>query len=97
MLTDLYARNSDATNYKPEQMETTDALNILIQKIENVLMTSKGDVLGDPGFGCNLEKLVFTVGLSEAYIANYVTTQISNYCNNSVYSVTPKVTFWMSE
>jgi phage baseplate assembly protein W len=63
MLIDIYSRGVDENKFSPNIVEVTDELSQLILKIENILFTRKGDVLGVPDFGCNLDDLVFSLVL----------------------------------
>jgi hypothetical protein len=45
-----------------------------------LLLTNKGEVLGDPGFGIGLDDLVFNLELSETSIQKEINFQIQTYC-----------------
>ena len=99
MIKDIYSRNIDAPKYSPSVLEVSDTISQLILKIENVLFTRKGDVLGAPEMGCNLDDLVFSLVLNESYIENVINTQIQTYCLNGdqSYSVNTVVTFFSTD
>jgi hypothetical protein len=80
MIKDIYSRDITAPKYNENTLEVSDELSQLILKIENCLFTRRGDVLGAPGMGANLEDLIFSLVLSETVIANNITSQISAYC-----------------
>jgi peptide deformylase len=83
MIKEIYSRDVDAPKYNDDIIEVTDKLQQLILKIENVLFTRKGEVLGAPDVGCNLDDLVFSLVLNESVIAQKINTQIQTYCLNS--------------
>jgi len=83
MIKEIYSRDIDAPKYNDDIIEVTTSLEQLILKIENVLFTRKGEVLGAPDVGCNLDDLVFSLVLNEAVIAQRINTQIQTYCLNS--------------
>ena len=61
MLKEIYSRDAEAPKFNSNTIEVTDELSQLILKIENVLFTRKGDVLGAPDIGCNLDDLIFSL------------------------------------
>jgi len=65
---EIYNRDPLDPNYNPYQLETTDPTEICIGQLKMLLLTNKGEVLGDPKFGLNLEDLIFNLELSESSI-----------------------------
>jgi hypothetical protein len=65
---EIYNRDPLDPNYNPYQIEVTDPIEICIGQLKMMLLTNKGEVLGDPKFGLNLEDLIFNLELSEASI-----------------------------
>jgi hypothetical protein len=96
MIKDIYSRDIEAPKYNPTTLEVSDDISQLILKIENVLFTRRGDVLGAPNMGCNLDDLIFSLVLNESYIENVINTQIQTYClnNRQIYSINTKVSFF---
>jgi hypothetical protein len=96
MIKDIYSRDIESPKYDPTVLEVSDDVSQLILKIENVLFTRKGDVLGAPGMGCNLDDLIFSLILNESYIENIINTQIQVYClnNKQIYSIDTRVNFF---
>ena len=96
MIKDIYSRNPDSSKYNPSILEVSDDVEQLILKIENVLFSRKGDVLGAPNMGCNLDDLVFSLVLNESYIQTAINNQIQTYClnNNQNYSIDTRVSFF---
>ena len=99
MIHDIYSRDVDAAKYNDDIIEVTDELNQLILKIENTLFTRQGDVLGVPGFGCNLEDLIFSLVLNEIVIQQKINTQIQAYClpDFSKFNIDTRVQFFSSD
>ena len=62
---ELYFRSPDDPNYKTGIMEINDDIEMLLGQIKMMLFTNKGEVLGAPDFGANLEELLFTFNLNE--------------------------------
>jgi hypothetical protein len=63
---EIYNRDPNDLTYNPYQIEVTDLTEICIGQIKMLLLTNRGEVLGDPDFGLNFEELVFSLGLSES-------------------------------
>jgi hypothetical protein len=64
-MVEIYNRDPSDINYKTNIVEVTQPVEICLGQLKMFLLTSKGDVLGDPKFGLNLEDLVFSLELSE--------------------------------
>jgi|TARA_B100001093_G_C26204917_1_gene749488 hypothetical protein len=96
MIRDIYSRDIEAPKYNEDTLEVSDPLSQLILKIENALFTRKGDVLGVPGLGANLEDLIFSLVVNESVIQNNINSQITAFClaNEGGFSVDTKVTFY---
>ncbi len=100
MLHDIYSRGEAENKYNPNIVEVTDELSQLILKIENVLFTRKGEVLGVPDFGCNLDDLIFSLVLNESVIQQRINSQIQSYClldYDTRYNVDTRVSFFQTE
>ena len=96
MIKDIYSRDALAPKYNEKTLEVSDTLSQLILKIENCLFTKKGDVLGSPGLGANLDELIFSLVLNENTIQNNINSQISAYCLPQMagFDVDTKVSFF---
>ncbi len=64
-MVEIYNRDPSDFNYKSNIVEVTQPVEICLGQLKMFLLTNKGDVLGDPKFGLNLEDLVFSLELSE--------------------------------
>jgi hypothetical protein len=76
---EIYNRDPLDPNYNPYQIETSDPVEICVGQIKMLLLTNKGEVLGDPKFGLNLEDLIFTLNLSEASISKELDLFLQTY------------------
>jgi phage baseplate assembly protein W len=56
-----------------------DVIRVIIQKYEMLLFTNKGELLGDPDFGCDLPKLLFQTRISAEGVRKIVLQQIRKY------------------
>lgn len=79
MLREIYNRDPEDPNYKEGQIEVTDPLEACLGKIKMLLFTRKGEVLGDPSFGLDLESLIYELNLSETSISKEIQENIRAY------------------
>ena len=76
---EIYNRDPGDFGYKADVLETTDPIEICIGQIKMLLLTSKGEVLGDPLFGISLDDLVFNLELSQESIREEIDFQMNTY------------------
>ena len=92
---DFYIKYIGDPNYNATQLQNNGEIEQLITQIETILFTRKSEVLGSPGFGCNLEDLVYTLNQNEYNIKQEVTNQINTYCPLATkYNVVADVKFF---
>lgn len=77
--TDFYITNPNEPTFNQYQVIEDDIINVIIQKYKLILFTNKGDVMGDPNFGGDLEYLLFQTKVSNDYVKNSIITQINTY------------------
>lgn len=82
ILRDIYAIPEDESRYNPNILELNNPLDMIIQQIDLLLFTKKGDVLLIPDFGCNLEEYLFETTYNEELIKNIIMSQINTYVVN---------------
>jgi phage baseplate assembly protein W len=99
MINDIYSRGPAENKYTSNTIDVTDGISQLILKIENVLFTRRGDVLGVSEFGCNLEDMLFSIVLNEAVIQQRIESQIQSYClvDDAKYGIDVRVSFFEAE
>lgn len=94
MLKDIYAIPNGEKRYKNDVMELTSELDVIIQQVDLLLFTNKGDVLLMPDFGCNLEQYLFETSFNEKIIKSIILEQINNYIYlRGTYTVDVDVSF----
>jgi len=67
--------------YSADEIEIIDDLECFLQQVEMILTTRRGDVLGEPKFGVNLEDFLWNYRVSSSQIENEVRSQIELYCS----------------
>lgn len=78
---DFYCKVDTNPYYNANEIELVDELEIFAQCIEMILTTRKGDVLGDPDFGANLEDYVWSSSASSNSVQKEILSQINKYCS----------------
>lgn len=94
MLKEIYAIPNGEKRYRNDVMELSSELDVIIQQVDLLLFTNKGDVLLMPDFGCNLEQYLFETSYNESVIKSIIMEQINNYIYlKGTYSVDVDVSF----
>jgi phage baseplate assembly protein W len=76
---DVNIRGEDHPKYSSNRVEEDRAIEFIVQKLENLLFTNTGDVLGDPNFGANLEFYLWTTNVPISKIETQIKKQIDEY------------------
>jgi len=65
--------------YNESQMIETSIIEVIVQKLEMILYSNKGDVWGIPEFGCDLEFYLWKTSISNDNIKEIIIDQIDLY------------------
>jgi hypothetical protein len=76
---DHYIGHPGRPKYIANKMIEDDAVRVIIQKLEMILFTNKGELLGRPDFGCDLEKLLFETRIARSGVIEIIRRQIEDY------------------
>lgn len=76
---DFYIKYPGHPSYTSPQFIEDDTIRVILQKYEMLLFTNKGELLGDPNFGCDLPILLHETSLASSAIENDIKTQIREY------------------
>ena len=76
---DFYIKNPNEPKFNSTVIVEDDIINVIIQKYKLIIFTNKGDVLGDPNFGADIELLLFETRVSEIFVKDTITEQINSY------------------
>jgi len=76
---DFYVLYKGNPYYEGDKIEEDSVIRVIIQKYYNLLFTNKGDVLGDPEFGANLEELLYETGLDDVSVKQVIIDQLEIY------------------
>ena len=78
-LRDFYLRPETDPAYRPEQLEVHEDLESALQQIKMTLFTKKGEVLGEPDFGLEVEKYLFEFTIDPFALTKEAGGQINKY------------------
>jgi hypothetical protein len=78
-LRDFYIRPEGDPAFRPEQLEVYDELESALQQIKMTLFTKKGEVLGEPEFGLEVEKYLFEFTIDPFALTKEAGGQINKY------------------
>jgi phage baseplate assembly protein W len=76
---DLYIGYQGHPRYNRTAILEEDMIRVVIQKLEMILFTNKGELLGYPDFGCDLEKLLFETRIAKSGVIEIIRDQINDY------------------
>ena len=76
---DIYTRWPEHPRYNSRQIIEDDLIEVIVQKLEMVLFTNKGEVFGDLDFGASLETYLWETNLSNLNLEQVIYEQIDKY------------------
>ena len=77
--TDFNIKYLGHPKYNSTELIEDEIVRVIVQKYEMILFTNKGEVLGDPNFGGDLERLLHQTKVSSKYVEKNLNEQISTY------------------
>jgi hypothetical protein len=99
-IAEIYHRNPDDSLYVPNQLETDNEVEVIIGMIKSIMLTTPGEVLGDPGYGIDLEGLVFSLNITENALLETIGKQLMVYCpyyRDPLYNINFKLGFFKGQ
>lgn len=76
---DLYIGYEGHPKFRVNKIITDDLIRVIIQKYEMLIFTNKGELLGDPNFGADLERLLYETKISAPAVRSIIIDQINEY------------------
>lgn len=76
---DFYIKYPQHNKYNPDLIFTDTKTDMIVNKIEMVLFTNKGDFIGDADFGCDLEYFLWQTRVSAGRIEDIIRDQFNKY------------------
>lgn len=83
MAVDIYLRLPNDPNYNANYLEVQEEVSNFVQRIEMILTTVPGEVLGEPDFGVNLESFLWNPYITVGSIRNEINRQVRRYLPTS--------------
>lgn len=91
---EFYIKHIGDPKYQGDKLQQDNEISMLLTQIETILFTRRGDVLGKPNFGTNLEDYVYEFQYNNYQIKGMVSRQIANFVPlANKYNVTVDVDF----
>ena len=78
-LRDFYTRTTEDPRDLGDRLEMSDELESAIQQVKMTLFTRKGEVLGEPDFGIELDSYLFEYSIDPSRLGKEATSQINKY------------------
>jgi hypothetical protein len=76
---ELYIKTLGDPNYRDDQMQSDEEILMMLTQIETLVFTNKGEVMGDPEFGLNLEDYVYSFMYNDDMLRGVVNNAIIQY------------------
>lgn len=76
---DLYTKYDGHPRFHSNTIVEDDVVEVIVQKLENVLFTNKGDLYGEQNMGCNLEYFLWQTKLPVNDIRSIIVEQLNTY------------------
>lgn len=76
---DLVIRYDGHPKYESNRIIEDDEIEVIVQKLEMILFTTKGEVLGDLNIGVNLEYYLWQTRITSGNLKSKIAEQISSY------------------
>ena len=80
---DFYMRAVGDPKYIKDTLETTDEIEEAVSQIRMTLLTEKGEVLGEPNFGVDVNKYLFEFDIDPFALSGSAEQQIDKYVTSS--------------
>lgn len=80
---DFYTRTEDDPQFREDQVEVYDDLEACVTQVKMTLLTNKGEVLGEPNFGLQIEKYLFDFDINPFQLSDEANSQMTQYVSES--------------
>lgn len=78
-ISEIYCKLTTDPFYEADRLEVSNEIEALIEKIRMLMLTKKGEVLGEPDFGVDLEQYIFETFFDRGSIINEIHDQFFRY------------------
>jgi hypothetical protein len=87
VLREIYLRDNSDPKYNSGLLETNDDLEALLSKIRMLLYSNRGEVLGFPELGMDLENEIFELSLNEQVIRDRFYAQLAKFVPETQFKI----------
>jgi hypothetical protein len=77
--TDFYIKFPGHPKFNDIEIIEDEIIKVIIQKIEMILFTNRGELLGDPNFGGDLQRYLFETNVNADFVKGELAKQFSDY------------------
>jgi len=77
--TDFYIKYPGHPSFNNSELIQDEIVRVIVQKYEMILFTNKGELLGNPNFGGDLDRLLHKTKVSSKYVERNLNEQIAQY------------------
>lgn len=77
--TDFYILYDGVPKYNAAELIEDELIRVIVQKYQLIIFTIKGEILGEPDFGANLDELLFETTVSEETVREIILEQLNDY------------------
>jgi hypothetical protein len=78
-ISEIYSKISTEAYFESDRLEVKDEIETLIGKVRTIMFTRKGDVLGSPDFGVDVESYIFETFFDKDGIINDLRNQFYRF------------------
>lgn len=77
--TDFYIKFPGHPKFNDLEIIEDEVIKIIVQKIEMILFTNKGELIGDPNFGSDLPRYLHDTNVNADFVKGELTQQFLDY------------------
>ena len=75
----MYMKYEGHPRFHSNRIVEDDVIEVIVQKLEMILFSDKGSLIGEPEFGCNLEYFLWQTKVPSSDLESLITNQINLY------------------
>jgi len=75
----FYIKYPGHPGYNSKKVIEDDAIGVIVNKVEMILFTNKGEVYGNPDLGANLYNYLHQTNVSADFVKSEINDQINKY------------------
>ncbi len=79
LINEIYSRVPSDAFFQNDRLEVKDEIEALLGKIRMIMLTRKGELLGNPDFGVDIEQYIFETFFDERAIRKEIQVQLAKY------------------